>query len=100
MIIAMLLLLLKVTPAHCFEPCTIRYSITIAAPETARTICIRLDSDSFGRFSCWPASGRTVEETTIKDVPANTYYAVAAVQRSNGLVERSPEYTINVLSSR
>ena len=93
-------LTLSVTPAHCFEPCTIRYKMTILNVEDVKAVCIWLDSiDGFGRTSCWPPFARVVE-TQIKDVPAGYYVARAAIQRANSPVEWSTEHQITVLSSR
>lgn len=92
-------LTLKVVPAHCFEPCTIRYTITIAEVENVKDVCIWLDSEGFGRSSCWPPHARTID-TQVKDVPAGYYIAKAAIQRVGGAVEWSPEHHIQVLSNR
>lgn len=70
---------LRVTPSNCFEPCTVKYVVTVEQHEEVSEVCIHLEAE-FSRSACFPPQRRTTN-TQISNVPAGEYYTWLSVKR-------------------
>jgi hypothetical protein len=87
---------LAVSPAHCFEPCTAQFTLTVDNVEAVKELCLNLDGDTYSTGSCWGSLRRTMV-VQIKNIPAGDYQAWVAFRRPDGTVDRSQSHPLTVL---
>ena len=91
---------LTTTPASCFEPCTVKLTIKLPAPDQIKEVCIYLDGLGMERKSCWPPSAKTTE-TPIKNIPAGDYVVWAtALQAGTSELFSTPKRSLVVISNK
>lgn len=84
-----------ITPSHCFEPCLIKYVVTVPEWEKVREVCIHIE-DTYSRTACWPPMFKTTN-TQLRDVPAGEYKSWASVILLDKSEVSTPQKDIKVI---